>query len=96
VDGNGTVWVSNYHGGSFTELAGAGSANRGTALSPSTGFGADANLVEPYAIAVDASGNVWITNFATIPAAGRQGTITEFIGLAAPVNTPLIGPALLP
>lgn len=96
VDGNGTVWVSNYHGGSFTELAGAGSASRGTALSPSTGFGADANLVEPYAIAVDASGNVWITNFATIPAAGRQGTITEFIGLAAPVNTPLIGPALLP
>ena len=96
VDGNGMVWVTNYHGASFTKLAGAGSTSPGAALSPSTGFGVDANLVEPYAVAIDASGNVWISNFATVPAAGQVGTITEFVGLAAPVNTPLVGPAVIP
>jgi len=96
VDGNGTVWVTNYRGGSFTELAGAGSANHGTALSPSTGYGADVNLVEPFGIAIDASGNVWISNFDSVPAQGQQGTITEFVGLATPVNTPLVGAARIP
>jgi hypothetical protein len=49
----------------------------------------DAGLVEPFAVAVDASGNLWISNFAT-------STLTEFIGLAAPVRTPLIGPPAAP
>ena len=96
VDGSGTVWVANYHGWSFTELSGAGSTSPGTALSPSTGFGSDANLVEPRAIAIDASGNVWTSNFATVPASGQLGTLTEFVGLATPVRTPLVGPAEIP
>ncbi len=96
MDGSGTVWVANFHGDSFTELAGAASATPGAALSPSTGFGSAANLVEPYAVAIDPSGNVWISNFDTIPAAGQQGTITEFVGMATPVKTPLIGPATVP
>ncbi len=96
VDGSGTVWVANYRGGSITELAGAASATPGAALSPSTGFGTAANLVEPYAVAIDASGNLWISNFATESPAGQQGTLTEFVGLATPVNTPLVGPARVP
>jgi hypothetical protein len=49
----------------------------------------DAGLVEPFAVAVDASGNLWISAFAT-------NTLTEFIGLAAPVRTPRIGPPAAP
>jgi streptogramin lyase len=96
VDGSGTVWVTNYHGGSFTELAGAASSTPGAALSPSTGFGTAANLIEPYGVAIDASGNVWISNFDTEPAEGEQGTLTEFVGMATPVKTPLVGPAEIP
>lgn len=96
VDGSGTVWVDNYHGRSFTELAGAASTAPGAILSPSSGFGTQAGLVEPYGIAIDASGNVWISNFATVPASGQRGTITEFVGLAIPVKTPLVGPAQIP
>jgi streptogramin lyase len=96
VDGSGTVWTTNYHGGSITELAGAATAKPGAILSPSAGFGTTANLVEPYAVAIDPSGNVWISNFATVPAPGKQGTITEFVGLATPVRTPLVGPVVLP
>jgi streptogramin lyase len=84
IDGAGNVWVANYRGPSLTELAGAGSASPGAALSPAVGLGGDAALLEAYAVAIDASGNLWVTNFGS-------NTLTQFIGLAAPVKTPLIG-----
>jgi hypothetical protein len=96
VDGSGTVWVANYHGGSFTELAGATAVTPGAALSPSTGFGTAANLIDPYGVAIDASGNLWISNFDSTSPLGQQGTLTGFVGLATPVNTPLVGPARIP
>jgi hypothetical protein len=95
VDGAGNVWISSYRSppgfsSALTELAGASNtAVPGTVLSPAAGLGLDAGLVEPFAVAVDASGNLWISNFAT-------STLTEFIGLAAPVRTPLIGPPAAP
>jgi len=84
VDGAGNVWVANYRGPSITELAGARSASSGKVLSPVAGFAPDASLLEAYAIAIDASGNLWVTNFG-------NNTLTEFVGLAAPVKTPLLG-----
>jgi sugar lactone lactonase YvrE len=84
IDGAGNVWIANYRGPSLTELAGAASAAPGALLSPPGGLGPDAALLEAYAIAVDASGNLWISNFGS-------NTLTEFIGLAAPVRTPLLG-----
>jgi hypothetical protein len=65
-------------------LAGAGATTPGAALSPAGGLGADAALLEAYAIAIDASGNVWVSNFGS-------NTLTQFIGVAAPVRTPLLG-----
>lgn len=84
VDGAGNVWVANYHGPSLTELAGASSTTPGKVLSPPAGFAPDANLLKAYAIAIDASGNLWVTNFGS-------NTLTEFVGLAAPVKTPRLG-----
>ena len=91
IDGAGNVWIANYRGSSITELAGAAAAVApGTVLSPSAGLGTDDGtglnppLSESFAIAVDASGNLWISNFGS-------NTLTEFIGTAAPVRTPLIG-----
>jgi len=89
VDGAGNVWAANFEGNSLTELQGAGSADLGLALSPSGGFGQDAHLGRPYGVAIDASGNLWVSNFGL-------STITEFVGAATPVQTPLTGPALLP
>ena len=95
IDGAGNVWITNYRGpspasiSSLTELAGASATTPGAPLSPSTGFGLDAALLEPFCIAVDASGNLWITN-------SGNNTLTQFIGMAAPVRTPLIGPPAAP
>jgi streptogramin lyase len=86
VDGKGNVWVANYHGNSITELEGADSTSPGSAVSPAGGFGQAAGLSLPFALAIDPSGNLWVSNFA-------GNTVTESIGVAAPVKTPLLGPA---
>ena len=89
IDGAGNVWVANYRSTNIAELAGSASSSPGALLTPSTGLGADSNLLEAFAIAIDAAGNVWVTSFGS-------NTLTEFVGLAAPVRTPLLGPAATP
>ncbi len=84
VDGAGNVWVANYRAPYLTELTGTTSSTPGTAISPATGYGGDAGLLEAYALAIDSSGGIWVTNFGS-------NTVTRFIGLAAPVKTPLSG-----
>ncbi len=89
IDGSGNVWVSNNHGNSITELAGAQSSSPGKGLSPQAGYGVDAGLSAMYGIAVDASGNVWVNN-------SGADALTDFIGIAAPVKTPLVGVVTMP
>jgi hypothetical protein len=89
VDGSGTVWVANYRGGSISEISGSSSNSPGTFLSPASGFGTDASMLEPYALALDASGNAWVSNFG-------NDTVTQFVGIATPIKTPLAGPPSLP
>jgi streptogramin lyase len=80
VDGSGNVWIANYQGNSLTELNGATMQT----MSPGTGYGFDAPLLEPFGIGIDASGNVWTSN-------AGSSTLTEFVGAASPVKTPLLG-----
>lgn len=89
VDGAGNAWVISEHGSALAEFASASSASPGAVLSTGTGLGADAKLLEPYGIAIDAAGNVWVSNYGS-------NTLTEFIGIATPVKTPLLGPVRLP
>jgi hypothetical protein len=42
-----------------------------------------------YAVAIDASGNLWVVNKTT-------NTLTEIVGLATPVRTPQLGPVQSP
>jgi streptogramin lyase len=89
IDGSGHVWVTNFRGSSITELAGSATNSPGQILSPTAGWAADALLNEGYAIAIDASGNLWVTNFET-------NILTEIVGLAVPVKTPQLGPVQSP
>ena len=89
IDGAGTVWICNYRGPSLTELSGSTASAPGTVLSPAGGLGSDAGLLEAYSLAIDASGNLWVSN-------KGSNTLTQFIGLAAPVRTPQIGPSVAP
>lgn len=81
LDGSGNVWVANSNTatgvGSISEIT-----NTGTPLSPSTGY-VPGPLYSPTGIAVDGSGNVWIAN-------NSSTQVTEIIGAATPVVTPLV------
>ncbi len=62
IDASGDVWIANTyidgnHGDSITELS-----PTGTPLTPSGGLTAGGNTAEPVAIAIDAAGNVWVSN----------------------------------
>ena len=85
IDGAGNVWVANrastqtsppYPDSSISEFNSAG-----TAISPSTGYQAGLNV--SLRVAIDSSGNVWVPN-ATL------NSVTEFVGAAAPVVTPIV------
>ena len=94
VDGAGNAWAANYRtptsiGDSLSELSSAAGATPGTPLSPSIGYGTDAGMLEAFDLAIDASGNIWVSSFG-------NDTLTEFIGLAAPLKTPLLGYARIP
>jgi streptogramin lyase len=89
IDGSGNVWVSSNHRVSITELSGSQTSSPGQPLSPLAGYGVDAGLDGAYGIAIDASGNVWVSN-------GGNNTLTQFIGIATPVKTPLVGVVATP
>ncbi|MGA8938632.1 MAG: NHL repeat-containing protein [Acidobacteriaceae bacterium] len=90
IDAAQNVWVSNFRGNTISEIVGSSApGNPGTALSPSTGYGLDANLVLPFGIAPDASGDIWVSNFGS-------SSIVMFFGLAAPTATPTIAAPAAP
>ncbi len=89
VDGSGHVWVTNILGSSITELAGSAASSPGQIVSPTAGWAKDAALNHGWAVAIDASGNLWVVNYST-------NTLTEIVGLATPVKTPQIGPVQSP
>jgi streptogramin lyase len=84
IDGSGSVWVANFRAPYLTQLAGAATGHPGQLLSPNPGWAPDSRLFGAFSIAIDASGNIWVTNF-------NSNTLTQFVGLASPVKTPLIG-----
>ena len=105
IDGNDNVWVANFGGGVVTEICGtkgtgcpAGAA-LGASISPSSGY-TSAALEHLSAVQIDSAGNVWVcNNVASGPSlgAGSPGNgLVEFVGLAGPVKTPMIGPPLSP
>ena len=77
-----SIWVANNTAsGALAQFSYASSLP----VSPIAGFG---SLSSPAGVAVDASGSVWTANFGS-------NTVSKFIGLAAPVTTPLaaiVGP----
>jgi sugar lactone lactonase YvrE len=93
LDGAGKAWIANQDGNGnsgLVVLAADGSSLTGT--TQWTGGGVlTTNLGGPISppVAIDASGDVWV-------AGGFGNNVVEFIGCAAPVKTPLVGPAQLP
>ena len=79
IDGAGNVWTAN-NGGDSNSVSEFNSS--GNPISGANGYVSN-GLIEPYGIAIDGSGNVWVASDNT------SGPLTEFVGAATPVVTPL-------
>ena len=103
IDGHDNVWVASFLGQKVTKLCGRNPArcprgkDTGDPISPRLHGFTNGGLQHITAVQVDQSGNVWAANnWAKIaPTVGGDGLV-EFIGAAAPVKTPLIGPPAAP
>jgi len=78
IDSNGNVFVADLDD-SISEFN-----SSGTAVSPASGY-LSTSLKSPYFLAIDGSGNLWVPNYGN----GTGNSITEFVGIAAPVVTPV-------
>ncbi len=105
VDGDDNVWVAGFRGRTLTQLCGRLPANCppgtgiGQPISPRLGY-SSRGFQHTTAVQIDQAGNVWLANnwSTATPIAnfvGGNGLI-EFVGMAAPVATPLIGPPRQP
>ena len=108
VDGNDNVFVANFAGQTLMQLCGVRTAHcppgvrTGDPISPDSGYTFD-GLVRNTGVQIDPSGNVWLANNWILEAfeddhqnnpGGHEFVV--FIGLAAPIQTPLIGPPQQP
>lgn len=83
IDSGGQVWASNFNNNTISAFS-----STGVAISPSTGYKSNGSVYGPVNIAVDNSGNVWTANY--------QGALTQFVGAAAPVATPIAANLVAP
>ena len=100
IDGLNRVWVD---ANSRTSLGAPGVLLKysptGALLSPAGGFSANGTLPpgpgNPEGLAIDGSGNLWITG-EVVTSTGNEvpnAFVTELVGIAAPVVTPLVSAA---
>jgi hypothetical protein len=89
VDGNGNIWVTNrYNPNLGGNSAAPGSStlieltSAGVAVSPSTNYTYGGLLDDPLNLAIDPSGDIWVTNYG-------GSKVVEILGAAGPVVTPL-------
>jgi len=84
ADAQGTIWVANFGSSSVTEIP-VGATPTSCAASPSACISfSGGGINNPYGIAPDAAGNLWISDF-------TDSSLTELITTAAPTKTPLLG-----
>lgn len=98
IDGGGNAWLSDcgVDCGGVTSGNVVGLTSSGTRITPPKGFNGS-GLDNPSGDAIDASGNVWVSNgFSDVSVNGGVGSVTEMIGVAVPAQVPLTpgGPRL--
>jgi PKD repeat protein len=81
IDGASKVWVATISG--IMELS-----STGTILSGINGYGSSSSIY-PNDLAIDGSGNVWATTPIALSSAISNNSVTEYIGTATPVITPI-------
>ena len=98
IDGAGNVFVTNYYGGAGGASVSEWSSSSGNVTANLEGGGYySLGMDDPWSLAVDGSGNVWVANLSSVcNSAFCPGSVTEFVGIGAPTVTPLVANLLSP
>ena len=100
VDGDGSLWIANAGNASVSTLSYARVTSTvadyitTSPIAYQHGVGQGATVNQPYGLAIDRSGNVWLSNAGCVSIDGTVCTpgafvLSELIGAAAPTLTPL-------
>jgi PKD repeat protein len=90
LDGAGNAWTANEPGVSYAGTPGISElSSSGSFMSGPGGYTGGGQLSDPSSLAVDPSGNVWVTNGCSYGNGDHCNTVVEFIGAAVPVLTPV-------
>ena len=92
IDGAGNIWLSN----SYNSYAAVSEfSSSGEAISPSSGYILPGAQGSPIGIGIDGAGNVWMANSDYL-IYGASGSVSEYVGAASPVVTPIVANLLSP
>ena len=91
IDGAGNVWASNNYN-SYAAVSAYSTASSAF-ITPASGFITKNGAAFPASIAVDPSGNVWVACEGTT---GTNGTLTQYVGAATPLVTPIVANLMSP
>ena len=78
-DAGNQLWITNSTGNSISEFA-----SNEAALSPTSGYGLDAGLQQPFGLKADSAGNLWVSSLG-------DNRLIKFVGIAIPTANPLLG-----
>ncbi len=89
-DSSGNIWVTDNTNNDLVELKNSAGSYTATIAAdiPSTN-------TFPHGLSIDGNGNIWVADTGTTSNGAGSG-VTEFVGLAAPVKTPTVGPPQAP
>jgi len=84
IDSAGNVWIANANNNNSVSQF----TNGGVGVTPNPAYTGSGTIYAPINVAVDGSGDVWVTN--------SNGSLTEMIGAAGPVVTPVVANLVSP
>lgn len=93
IDGAGNIWLSNSYN-SYAAISEFSST--GAAISPQSGYIIPGAQGAPIGIGIDSSGNVWVANSNGTASGHNNGSVSEYVGAASPVVTPVVANLLSP
>ena len=93
IDGAGNIWLSNSYNSyaAISEFSASGAA-----ISPQGGYIVPGAQGAPIGIGIDGAGNVWVANSNSTVYGHAGGSVSEYVGAATPVVTPVVANLLSP
>lgn len=90
ADSGGNIWVTDFVNNDLVEIQ-----NKSGTFTPVLAGVIPSSNNSPHGLSIDSGGNIWVADTGNTSNGSGSG-VTEFVGLAAPIKTPTLGPPVAP